>query len=179
MSAVTAAKDMEFKSEVLRLAGLEMQTCIQCGTCSASCPTAHLMNPSIRKLVKLCLEGRKEEALHNETLWLCTSCLLCTVRCPRGIRPKAIVSALKDIAEREGVSGRDASYEEFFLKQIKNYGRIAELPLTAEFLLVYPQAAVQSMQMGLELISKGKIAAKLERIEGRDEVKRIVEELRE
>ena len=179
MSAVTAAKDTEFKSEVLRLAGLEMQTCIQCGTCSASCPTAHLMNPSIRKLVKLCLEGRKEEALHNETLWLCTSCLLCTVRCPRGIRPKAIVSALKDIAEREGVRGRDASYEEFFLKQIKSNGRIAELPLTAEFLLVYPQAAVQSMQMGLELISKGKIAAKLERIEGRDEVKRIVEELRE
>lgn len=179
MSAVTAAKDMEFKSEVLRLAGPEMQTCIQCGTCSASCPTAHLMNPSIRKLVKLCLEGRKEEALHNETLWLCTSCLLCTVRCPRGIRPKAVVSALKDIAEREGVRGRDATYEEFFLKQIKDYGRIAELPLTAEFLLVYPQAAVQSMQMGLELISKGKIAAKLERIEGRDEVKRIVEELRE
>jgi len=179
MSAATAAKDMEFKSQVLRLAGPEMLTCIQCGTCSASCPTAHLMNPSIRKLVKLCLEGRKEEALHNETLWLCTSCLLCTVRCPRGIRPKAVVSALKDIAEREGVRGRDASYEEFFLKQIKNYGRIAELPLTAEFLLVYPQAAVQSMQMGLELISKGKIGARVDRIEGRDEVKRIVEELRE
>ncbi len=179
MSAATAAKDMEFKSQVLRLAGPEMLTCIQCGTCSASCPTAHLMNPSIRKLVKLCLEGRKEEALHNETLWLCTSCLLCTVRCPRGIRPKAVVSALKDIAEREGVRGRDASYEEFFLKQIKNYGRIAELPLTAEFLLAYPQAAVQSMQMGLELISKGKIGARVDRIEGRDEVKRIVEELRE
>ena len=59
------------------------------------------------------------------------------------------------------------------------YGRIAELPLTAEFLLVYPQAAVQSMQMGLELISKGKIGVKVDRIDGRDEVKRIVEELRE
>ena len=179
MSAAIAAKDMEFKQEVLRLAGPEVLACIQCGTCSASCPTAHLMNPSIRKLVKLCLEGKKEEALHNETLWLCTSCLLCTVRCPRGIRPKAVVSALKDIAEREGVRGRDASYEEFFLKQIKSYGRIAELPLTAEFLLVYPQAAVQSMQMGLELISKGKIGVKVDRIDGRDEVKRIVEELRE
>ena len=179
MSAATAAKDMEFKQKVLRLAGPEVKTCIQCGTCSASCPTAHLMNPSIRMLVKFCLEGKKEKALHNETLWLCTSCLLCTVRCPRGIRPKAVVSALKDIAEREGLHGRDASYEELFLKQIKDYGRIAELPLTAEFLLVYPQAAVQSMQMGLELISKGKIGAKVDRIEGRDEVKRIVEELRE
>ena len=169
----------KFKQEVLRLAGQEVQTCIQCGTCSASCPTAHLMNPSIRKLVKFCLEGKKKAALHNETLWLCTSCLLCTVRCPRGIRPKAVVAALKDIAEREGLRGRDASYEELFLKQIKDYGRIAELPLTAEFLLVYPEAAVQSMQMGLELLPKGKIGAKVDRIKGRDEVKRIIEELRE
>ncbi|MCX6676240.1 MAG: hypothetical protein NTW84_07470 [Methanothrix sp.] len=55
----------EFRREVLRLAGPEVQTCIQCGTCSASCPTAHLMKPSIRRLIKFCLDGRKEEALHN------------------------------------------------------------------------------------------------------------------
>ncbi len=170
--------DEQFKQEVLRLAGQEVLTCIQCGTCSASCPTAHLMNPSIRKLIKLCLEGKKEEALHNETLWLCTSCLLCTVRCPRSIRPKAVVSALKDIAEREGLPGKDAAYEKFFLKQIEDYGRIAELALTAQFLLVFPQGAVQSMQMGLELVTKGKIGLEIERIKGQDEVKRIIEELR-
>ena len=172
------AKDEQFKQEVLRLAGVEVLTCIQCGTCSASCPTAHLMDPSIRMLVKLCLEGKKEEALHNDTLWLCTSCLLCTVRCPRSIRPKAVVSALKDIAEREGIKSKDASYEELFLRQIRDYGRIAELPLTGEFLLVFPQGAVQSMQMGLELLPRGKIGLDIEKIKGRDEVKRIVEELR-
>jgi len=171
--------DEQFKQEVLRLAGAEVLTCIQCGTCSASCPTANLMDPSIRKLIKLCLEGKKEEALHNETLWLCTSCLLCTVRCPRGIRPKAVVSALKDIAEREEIKSKDAAYEQFFLKQIKDYGRIAELALTGEFLLVFPQGAVQSMKMGLELLPKGKIGWEIEKIKGRDEVKRIVEELRE
>jgi heterodisulfide reductase subunit C2 len=173
--------DEDFKQEVLRLAGAEVLTCISCGTCSASCPTANLMNPGIRRLVKLCLEGKKEEALHNETLWLCTSCLLCTVRCPRGIRPKAVVSALKDIAEREGsksTQSKDAAYEQFFLKQIEDYGRIAELALTAQFLLVFPQGAVQSMQMGLELLPRGKIDLKIERIVGKDEVKRIVEELR-
>jgi len=171
------AGDEQFKQEVLRLAGQEVLTCIQCGTCSASCPTARLMNPSIRKLIKFCLEGKKEEALHNETLWLCTSCLLCTVRCPRGIRPKAVVSALKDIAERTNLRSKDAAYEQFFLKQIKDYGRIAELALTAEFLLVFPQGVVQSMQMGLELLPRGKIGLEIERIKGRDEVKRIVEEL--
>lgn len=170
-------RDEQFKQEVLRLAGQEVLTCIQCGTCSASCPTARLMNPSIRRLIKLCLEGKKEEATHNETLWLCTSCLLCTVRCPRGIRPKAVVSALKDIAERADLRSKDAAYEQFFLKQISDYGRIAELELTAQFLLVFPQGAVQSMQMGLELLPKGKIGLEIERIKGRDEVKRIVEEL--
>jgi heterodisulfide reductase subunit C2 len=167
----------EFKREVLRLAGPEVQTCIQCGTCSASCPTAHLMKPSIRRLIKLCLDGRKEEALHNDTIWLCTSCLLCTVRCPRSIRPKAVVAALKDLAEREGIKGKDQAYEQLFLDQIKNYGRIAELPLSAQFLLVFPQGAVQSMEMGLELAPKGKIGLGIERIAGRDEVKRIIEEL--
>lgn len=107
------AEDEEFKREVLRLAGQEVLTCFQCGTCSASCPTANLMDPSIRKLIKLCLEGKKEEALHNDTLWLCTSCLLCTVRCPRGIRPKAVVSALKFLTEREGIPGRDQPTSSF------------------------------------------------------------------
>ena len=167
----------EFRREVLRLAGPEVQTCIQCGTCSASCPTAHLMKPSIRRLIKLCLDGKKEEALNNDTIWLCTSCLLCTVRCPRGIRPKAVVSALKDLAEREGIKSKDQAYEQLFLDQIKDFGRIAELPLSAEFLLVFPQGAVQSMEMGLELAPKGKIGLGIEKIAGRDEVKRIVEEL--
>ena len=117
--------DQEFRREVLRLAGLEVQTCIQCGTCSSSCPTAHLMNPSIRRLIKLCLEGKKEEALKNRTIWLCTSCQLCTVRCPRGIRPKAVVAACRDLAEKEGIKSPDQAYEKLFLDQIKEYGRIA------------------------------------------------------
>jgi len=169
--------DEAFKQEVLRLAGPETLTCIQCGTCSASCPTAHLMNPSIRLLVKLCLEGSKEEALRNETIWLCTSCLLCTVRCPRGIRPKAVVSALKELAEREEMRGKDQAYEELFQKQIKDHGRIAEIPLSGEFLLVYPKGALQSMELGLELAPRGKINLAVENIRGLEEVKRIMEEL--
>lgn len=179
------AGDEAFKKEVLRLAGPEVLTCVQCGTCSASCPTAHLMSPSIRKLIKLCLEGKKEEALKADTIWLCTSCQLCTVRCPRGIRPKAVVAALKEIAEKEssrdeGKSRRrspDQAYEELFLKQIKECGRISELPLSGGFILMFPKAAVQSMEMGLEMAPKGKISFEKEQVKGREEVRKIVEEL--
>jgi heterodisulfide reductase subunit C len=141
------------------------------------------MNPSIRKLIKLCLEGKKEEALKSDTIWLCTSCQLCTIRCPRGIRPKAVVAALKDLAEKEGIKVKgmskspDQVYEELFLKQIKECGRISELPLSEEFILMFPKAAVQSMEMGLELAPKGKISFEKEKVKGRDEVRKIVEEL--
>jgi heterodisulfide reductase subunit C len=166
-------KDVEFTNEVLRLAGSEVRTCLQCGTCSAACPTAHLMDNSIRKLIKLSLEGRKDEALSSSSIWLCTSCLLCTVRCPRGIRPKVLVGALREIYEREGRKGKDQAYEELFIRQIKDYGRISETQLSAEYLLVYPRSAVQTIEMGLELLLKGKITLQIDKIKGTNEVKKI------
>jgi len=169
--------DEEFKREVIRLAGPEVLTCIQCGTCSASCPTAHLMKPSIRRLMKFVLEGKKDEALSCNSIWLCTSCQLCTVRCPRGIRPKAVVGALKEIAEKEGIKGKDQAYDEAFQRQIKECGRISELPLTGEYILVEPKSAVQAMEMGIEMAPKGKISLERELVKRPEEVKRIIEEL--
>jgi len=168
----------DFKQEVIHRAGLEVLTCVQCGTCSVSCPTAHLMNPSIRRLIKRVLENKKDEALASNTIWLCTSCLLCTIRCPRSIKPKSVVAALKNVCEREGrKTGGDQTYEEIFMRFIKDYGRVSELPLSSEFILVHPEAAVEAMRLGLELAPKGKLRLGLEKIKGTEEVKKIFAEL--
>jgi heterodisulfide reductase subunit C2 len=170
--------DMDFKRQVVRKVGQELLTCLQCGTCSASCPTAHLMKPSIRRLIKLVLEGRKEEALGNDTIWLCTSCLLCNVRCPRGIRPKAVVAALRDLCEREGrVTGKDQAYEEIFVRFIKKYGRVSELPLSAEYILSHPEAALEAMRIGLELAPKGKLTLIRDKIKRTEEIRSTFDEL--
>lgn len=166
-----------FKEMVLKLAGDEVKTCIQCGTCSASCPMAHLMEDPIRKLIKFVLEGMKEEALESKTIWLCTSCLLCTVRCPRNIKPMAVVSALKQIYESEGRRCRDSVFEGIFARQIQTRGRVSEVLLSAEYLIRSPESAAQIMAFGAELVPKGKIdldiEAEMERIEGLDELERI------
>lgn len=169
--------DKEFKKEVLRLAGPDVLTCMQCGTCSASCPTAHLMDNSIRKLIKLVLEGKKEEALRSRSIWLCTSCQLCTVRCPRGIHPKAVVGALREICEREGRKSNDQAYEDLFLQQIRDCGRVSETQLSGEYLLANPMSAVQAMELGLELAPRGKISIEKERVKRPGEVKKIFQEL--
>lgn len=178
--AITTAEGEEFKDRVLALAGDEVKTCIQCGTCSASCPTAHLMDTPIRKLVKLVLEGEKKAALESRSIWLCTSCLLCTVRCPRNIRPMAVVAALKTVYEEEEMKCRDSVFEGIFARQIRDYGRISELLLSAEYMIRSPSSAAQIMAFGAELVPKGKIemsfdAARGERIEGTEEMRRIFE----
>jgi heterodisulfide reductase subunit C len=181
-TATMTAEGEEFRDRVLALAGDEVKTCIQCGTCSASCPTASLMDVPIRKLVKLVLEGEKKAALSSRSIWLCTSCLLCTVRCPRKIRPMAVVAALKSIyeEEEEGLKCKDSVFEGIFGRQIRDYGRISEVLLSAEYMIRSPSSALQIMAFGAELVPKGKIelsfeAAKGERIEGTEEVKRIFE----
>ncbi|NYT01370.1 MAG: heterodisulfide reductase [Methanosarcinales archaeon] len=171
--------DAQFKEEVLKLAGDEVKNCIQCGTCSSSCSTAHLMDNSIRKLVRFVLEGMKEEALSSQSIWLCTSCLLCTVRCPRSIRPKSVVAALKHIKEQEGGKNKDQAFEEMFMRQIRDCGRVSEFLLSAGYPLANPMATVQIMTMGIELLPKGKIDFHRDCVRGQDEIKRIFEELKE
>jgi len=179
-TTTTTAEREKFRERVLSLSGDEVKTCIQCGTCSGSCPTASLMDVPIRKLIRLVLEGEKETALESRSIWLCTSCLLCTVRCPRNIRPMAVVAALKSIYEEEGMRCKDSVFEGIFARQIRSRGRISEFLLSAEYMIRSPSSAAQIMAFGSELVPKGKIelsfeAAKGERIEGTEEVKRIFE----
>ena len=80
----------------------DILSCIQCGTCSASCPTAYAMDYSPRQLWQMVRLGMEETVLNSRTFWLCTVCKSCQVRCPRGIRITDTMVALKEYAqERE------------------------------------------------------------------------------
>jgi heterodisulfide reductase subunit D len=74
----------------------KLSTCIQCGTCSSSCPTYFAMDVSPRRLWRMLSLGLKEEIARFSTFWLCTACNTCTVRCPRGID---VSEAMRQIRE--------------------------------------------------------------------------------
>jgi len=78
-------------------------TCYQCGTCSASCPTAFAMDYSPRALWRLAALGLRDEILHSNTFWMCTACYNCTVRCPRGIPISETMRELREVYIRENV----------------------------------------------------------------------------
>ena len=45
----------------------KLLTCIQCGTCTASCPTAYAMDYTPRQLWRLIQLGLKEEVLRSNS----------------------------------------------------------------------------------------------------------------
>ena len=85
----------------------QLLSCIQCGTCSASCPTAFAMDYTPRQLWQMVRLGMKEDVLSSRTFWLCTTCKSCQVRCPRGIPITDTMIALKEYAMRVDVNVPD------------------------------------------------------------------------
>ncbi|MDY7079217.1 MAG: (Fe-S)-binding protein [Chloroflexota bacterium] len=75
-----------------------LRGCIQCGTCSATCPTAYAMDYSPRQVWRMVKLGMRDRVLSSSTFWLCTTCKACQVRCPRGIDLMDTMIGLKEYA---------------------------------------------------------------------------------
>jgi heterodisulfide reductase subunit D len=106
-----AEEKLDLASQVLDRSFLEavdplkkLRTCIQCGTCSASCPTAYAMDYSPRQVWRMVNLGLRDEVLNSRTFWLCTTCKSCQVRCPRGINIMDSMVALKEYSVEKDVN---------------------------------------------------------------------------
>jgi len=81
-----------------------LRGCIQCGTCSATCPTASAMDYTPRQVWRMVKLGMRDRVLRSRTFWLCTTCKACQVRCPRGIDLMDSMITLKECAFTSGVN---------------------------------------------------------------------------
>lgn len=109
--------------------GNPIQTCIQCGTCSGTCPVAGFMDHTPRRLIGMIRANLKDEVLASNTYWYCASCFHCNVRCPREIDIAGMMYALKRYSMwkssyKEGLVG--PVFSEAFVKTILAGGRSYE-----------------------------------------------------
>jgi len=99
MSSPLAHPAKTFLASVSSLRGGErVVTCYQCGTCSGSCPTAPAMDYTPRALLHMVRLGMEKRVLRSRAIWLCTSCYLCTERCPREIKITDTLIGLRSLA---------------------------------------------------------------------------------
>ncbi len=118
--------DPNFKYEVAKEAGAEnIRFCFACGTCTAACPVREIeASYSPRKIIRMILLGMREEVLSSDFIWLCSTCYSCEERCPQGVSFAEIITAVKNIAAREG--RLHPSYK-MQLQLLSQHGRLYEL----------------------------------------------------
>jgi len=91
-----------FMRRVEELSGQNVLSCYLCGKCSAGCSVTSSADVQPHQIMRLIQLGQEEEALAIRTIWLCTSCFICTSRCPRGISLAAVMEALRTLVLRRG-----------------------------------------------------------------------------
>lgn len=103
VETITIKEAKKFVDEVAAEPGGEkINECIQCGVCSGSCPTVEWWEYPPRKIIAMIRAGKRDKVLSSTSAFNCVTCYLCTVRCPRGIKPSQLIHAVEAIAEREG-----------------------------------------------------------------------------
>ena len=86
------------------ISGQNVFDCYQCGICSSGCPVTDYMDYSPNQVMRLVQLGCVDEILNSKTIWICSTCLQCSTRCPKGIEVAKVMEALRTInlRQREG-----------------------------------------------------------------------------
>ena len=82
-----------------------LNSCMNCGVCTAICPAAEFYNYDPRVIVETVQRGNEEEIeelLKSDTIWYCGECMSCKTRCPRCNTPGLVIMALRKISQELG-----------------------------------------------------------------------------
>jgi heterodisulfide reductase subunit C len=167
---LTATKrDPSFGDRLISV-GPHPSVCIQCGTCTASCPSAAAMDITPRMMWRMVQLGMVDEVLHSKTMWLCTICYQCQARCPRGIPLTETISKLKQLAIQQHIEDwrESTNFYLTFAGVMRRYGRMRELEFMARyFLSTNPMEALGYTSMGLTLFRRGKVRPEMPKLVGK------------
>lgn len=116
--------------------GEKISRCIQCGTCTGSCPVSYAMDLPPRQLIALFRAGELESIMKSHSIWICASCYACTTRCPSGIKITDIIYALKRTVMEKNYRSNGHHVQilaNLFVQNLMNYGRLHEGTLIRKY----------------------------------------------
>ena len=93
--------DDDFILKIEEISGQPFHKCMQCGTCSGACPMNKVMDISPRRIMHLTKFGLSGVVNSANTAWICASCHVCLVRCPRGLDIPKIMEAIRQLTLRD------------------------------------------------------------------------------
>ena len=109
-----------------------VKMCMQCGVCSGSCPFGPHWEHPPQEIFMMIRAGKRDEVLRSDSMWMCTSCYNCIVRCPRELPITHIMHGLAHYAKRLGLAPKNQptyKFAELFWNNLAKNGRVNELKL--------------------------------------------------
>jgi heterodisulfide reductase subunit C len=91
----------EIKQKLDDITEEDLNSCYQCGKCSAGCPLANFMDTPPHQVIRMAQIGLVEKVFTQNTIWMCASCATCKVRCPKGVDLAKIMEGFCQIFLRE------------------------------------------------------------------------------
>jgi heterodisulfide reductase subunit C len=164
-------------------AGERIKRCIQCGTCTGSCPVSYAMDISPRQLIALFRAGEMEAIMKSRTIWICASCYACTTRCPSGIRITDIIYALKRTAMEQGrkcIAPQVQVLACLFIDNLMRYGRLHEGTLIRKY---YTRTGITKLfgliPLARKMVRTKRLAPFPKKIKARESLSRIIRKAQE
>ncbi len=169
-----------FLAEVERIPGGDrLRRCIQCGTCSGSCPVSYAMDIQPRQLIAHFRAGSLDTILNSRTIWLCASCYSCTVRCPSGIKVTDLIYGLKRMALEGRVGGNRhpvAVLSREFVRLVRGRGRNDEMQLLLRYCLrVSPGRLLGMIPLGWRMLRAGRLPLGSSRVRGLTGLRKLID----
>jgi len=165
-----------FQKTLQKDCGEKVSHCYQCGKCSAGCPIAFQMDYLPNQIIRMVQLGMEEQVLSSKTIWLCSSCLTCTSRCPREIDIAEIMDYLRRCAYKKRIIPLEETeiplFNKIFLRNIELFGRLYEMGLIGMFNLLSGEF-FKDMTLAPKMLLKHKISFFPHRINNLKELKDI------
>jgi len=145
--------------------GQWVRMCMQCGVCSGSCPLGPHWDHPPQEIFMMIRAGKRDEVLQSSSMWYCTSCYNCIVRCPRELPITHIMHGLAHYAHRLGIAPKNQATKKFaqkFWDNMNKKGRVNELKLGMS--LYFMDGLVPGIKTALKMQKVGLGMAKTKRM---------------
>jgi len=143
--------------------GHMVKMCMQCGVCAGSCPLGNAWEHSPQKIFMMIRAGKRDEVLGSDSMFMCTSCYNCIVRCPRQLPITHIMHGLANYAHRLDMAPKGQTTRVFatlFWNNLTKKGRVNELTLTLGLYFKDGLMAGIKTALSMQSIGLGMVLAK-------------------
>jgi heterodisulfide reductase subunit C2 len=172
------------KSRVEDFTKVEVQTCYQCGKCTAGCPLNEdmdIMPNQILRMLQSEYPGYEDEILGSLSIWLCLACETCYARCPQEVKISALMDFLRQESLRQKKVHPEAKnilrFHQSFIDEVRRNGKQNELGLTIEYKLK-SFALLQDMENAPSMLLKGKLGLFPKHVRNTKEIKKLFDRIK-